>query len=105
LYLRTGTSTYAMGWVSPLGIMGTREDAATLARALRDATTRGLARRDADDQLAADSDSATAWLDVTTPVDIEARMRDARLDYAAIMQIATSPALGARPQAARARAR
>ena len=39
LYLRTGTSTYAMGWVSPLGIMGTREDAATLARALRDAIT------------------------------------------------------------------
>lgn len=75
------------------------------ARALRDATTRGLARRDAGDQLAAESDSATAWLDVTTPIDIEARMRDAMLDHAAIMQIATAPALGARPQATNARAR
>jgi hypothetical protein len=39
MYLRTGSSTYAMGWVSPLGIMGTREDGATLAHALRDAIT------------------------------------------------------------------
>jgi hypothetical protein len=32
-------------------------------------------------------------------------MRDAMLDHAAIMQIATAPALGARPQASNARAR
>lgn len=73
-------------------------------RAQRDA----LARRDAthahDDGLAAENDSAVAWLDVTVPVDVEARMRDAKGDLDAIAQIVTPPARSARQQASGMRA-
>lgn len=68
------------------------------ARAQRDALVRQGDAHAVVDALAAENDSAIAWLDVTTPVDIEARMRDAKTDFDAVVQIVSSPARGARQQ-------
>jgi hypothetical protein len=75
------------------------------SRAQQDAAKRNAENRHLGAEFAEESESAIAWLDVTSPVDIEARIQSARLDWEPIVQIVAAPDRGARPQANNARTR